>query len=169
MAHGSRIQVLTAGQRIPQRASSLGPVARYDFLSPQWILAARELREAYADRLPEPVVAARINVVVTDIPHGDDPVMEGHIDTSEGQTIIEYDHVDDPDLTVTVDYETARAAFVTRDQEALMQAFFGGKILVEGDVSKLLALQSTPPGDIDPLVVEMYRKLNAFTTDGADG
>lgn len=110
-------------------------------------------------------MAARINIVVTAIPHGESEVMEGHIDTTEGQTIIEYDHLDDPDLSVTVDYETAKAAFVTRDQEALMQAFFGGKILVEGDVSKLLALQSTPPGEIEPLVIEMYHRLNAFTAD----
>ena len=110
-------------------------------------------------------MAARINVVITAIPHGESDVMEGRIDTSEGQTIIEYGHLDEPDLTVTVDYDTAKAAFVTRDQEALMQAFFGGKILVEGDVSKLLALQSTPPGEIDHLVIEMYEKLNAFTAD----
>ncbi len=140
-------------------------MAEHPFLSPEWITAARELRADYADRLPEPVVAARINVVITAIPHGDAGVMEGHIDTTEGQTIIDYDHLDEPDLTVTVDYDTAKAAFVTRDQEALMQAFFGGKILVEGDVSKLLALQSTPPGEIDPVVVEMYRELNTFTAD----
>ena len=138
-------------------------MAEHLFLSPEWIAAARDLRVEYADRLPEPVVAARINVVVTAIPHGEFETMEGHIDTTDGQTIIEDGHLDDPDLSVTVDYDTAKAAFVTRDQEALMQAFFGGKILVEGDVSKLLALQSTPPGEIDPLVVEMYHKLNAFT------
>jgi len=140
-------------------------VAAHPFLSPEWITAARELRAEYAEQLPEPMVAARINVVITAIPHGESDVMEGRIDTTEGQTIIEYGHLDEPDLTVTVDYDTAKAAFVTRDQEALMQAFFGGKILVEGDVSKLLALQATPPGEIDHLVIEMYEKLNAFTAD----
>ena len=137
-------------------------VDSYRFLSPEWIEAARKLRAEYAERLPDPVVAARINVVITDLP-GDDVEMAGHIDTSEGQTIIEYEHLDDPDLTVTIDYDTAKAAFVTRDQEALMQAFFGGKILVEGDVSKLLALQTAPPADVEPLLWEMYEKLNGFT------
>ncbi len=140
-------------------------MAEHPFLSPEWITAARALRAEYADRLPEPVVAARLNVVITGVPHGESDVMEGHIDTTEGQTIIEYGHLGDPDLTVTVDYDTAKAAFVTRDQETLMQAFFGGKILVEGDVSKLLALQATPPDEIAPLVIEMYGKLNAFTAD----
>jgi len=130
-------------------------VAEHPFLSPEWITAARALRAEYADRLPEPLVAARLNVVITGVPHGDTDVMEGHIDTTEGQTIIEYGHLDDPNLTVTVDYDTAKAAFVTRDQEALMQAFFGGKILVEGDVSKLLALQATPPESLEAVRAKM--------------
>jgi hypothetical protein len=137
-------------------------VTSYPFLSPEWIASARDLRAEYADRIPDPALAARINVVVTDIPHGDDDLMHGHIDTSDGQTIIEEGHLEESDLTVTVDYQTAKAAFVTRDQQALMQAFFGGKILVEGDASKLLALQAAPP-EIDPIVFEMYEKLNSFT------
>ena len=139
-------------------------MASHPFLSPEWITAARDLRNTYADQLPEPAVPARINVIVTEIPHGDVEMMNGHIDTTEGQTIIEDGHLDEPDLTVTVDYETAKAAFVTRDQEALMRAFFGGKILVEGDVSRLMALQSAPT-EIDPVLIEMYRHLNALTDD----
>ena len=138
----------------------------YPFLSPEWIDSARALRGEYAERLPDPVLAARINVIVTEVPHGDSEVMEGHIDTSDGQTIIEYGHLGEADLTVTVDYETAKAAFVTRDQEQLMQAFFGGKILVEGDVSKLFALQPLPT-DVDPLLIELYERLNALTEDEA--
>ena len=65
-------------------------------------------------------------------------------------------------MTVTVDYDTAKAAFVTRDQQAVMQSFLGGKILVDGDVSKLMALQSAPP-EIDPMVVELYERLDQLT------
>ena len=139
-------------------------MASYPFLSPEWITAARDLRNTYADQLPAPPIPARINVVVTEIPHGVVDSMNGHIDTSDGQTIIEDGHIDEPDLTVTVDYETAKAAFVTRDQEALMRAFFGGKILVEGDVSRLMALQSAPT-EIEPVLIEMYQHLNALTAD----
>ena len=43
----------------------------------------------------------------------------------------------------------------------VMASFLGGKILVEGDVMKLMVLQSAqPPGD----AVEMYQRLDAFTT-----
>lgn len=138
-------------------------VASYPFLSSEWIEAARQLRSEYAEQIPSSPVQARVNVIVTDIPHGDSETLEGHIDTSSGQTIIEHGHVDNPELTVTVDYPTAKAAFVTRDQQEVMQAFLSGKILVDGDASKLLALQSGGPADIDPTAVEMYRKLDAMT------
>ncbi len=138
-------------------------MASYPFLSEEWIDAARRLREEYAEQIPAPPVAAKVNIVVTDIPHGDQDTVEGHIDTNSGQTIIEAGHLDDPELTVTVDYGTARAAFVTRDQQEVMQAFLTGKILVDGDASRLLALASGPPSDIDPIAVELYEKLDALT------
>lgn len=130
------------------------------FLSDEWIEAARALREEYAERIPDPPVAVRMNVVVSEIPHRDEQ-LEGHIDSSNGELIIDKGHIDEPELTITVDYETARAAFVTRDQQAVMQAFFGGKILVEGDASRLLVLQGQAPTD-DAL--EMYERLDAFTS-----
>ncbi len=142
-------------------------MASYPFLSAEWIEAARALREEYSEQIPESPVEARVNIVVTDIPHGDEPTLNGKIDTSSGQTIIDSGHLDDPELTVTVDYETAKAAFVTRDQQEVMQSFLSGKILVDGDVSKLLALQSGPPGDIDPVAMEMYHKLDELTAKDA--
>lgn len=138
-------------------------VASYPFLSSEWIEAARELRSEYTEQIPGTTVAAKVNVIITEIPHGDEDTLEGHIDTSSGQTIIEQGHIDDPELTVTVDYPTAKAAFVTRDQQEVMQAFLSGKILVDGDASKLLALQSGAPTDIDPVAVEMFQKLDAMT------
>lgn len=139
-------------------------MASYPFLSKEWIDAARQLRAEYAEQIPESPVAATINIVITDIPHSDEPTLEGHIDTSSGQTIIEEGHLDDPELTVTVDYATARAAFVTRDQQEVMQSFLTGKILVDGDASRLLALASGPPTEVDPVAVELYEKLDALTT-----
>ena len=135
----------------------------YPFLSAEWVQAAKDLRDEYADRMPDSPVAARVNVIVTDVPHGDTGTMNGHIDTSTGQTIIEQGHLEDPELTVTVDYPTARAAFVTRDQQEVMQAFLSGKILVDGDATKLLALQAGSPADVDPALIEMYERLDALT------
>ncbi len=129
------------------------------FLSPGWISAARELRAEYEDKIPEPPIAVLINVVVTDMPHSDGR-LDGHVDSSDGQLIIDEGHLDEPELTVTIDYDTARTIFVKRDPAELMQAFFGGKILVEGDASRLLMLQAEAPTEH---AVEVYERLAAFT------
>ena len=144
-------------------AGTVGPVTAYPFLSDEWIDAARALRAEYAEEVPPSPVAVRLNVVITEIPHRDDD-LQGHIDSSNGQMIIEQGHLDEPELTITIDYDTAKAAFVTRDQQAVMQAFLSGKIFVDGDASKLLALQAGPP-DADPKAFEIYEKMQAFTAD----
>lgn len=129
------------------------------FLSDAWVEAARALHEEYADRVPPPPFDVRVNVVVTDCPDGTGTV-NGHIDTTSGQTLIEHGHLHSPELTVTVDYETAFTMFVSRDPQASMAAFMSGKILVDGDVSRLLALQQpTPSAALD----ELYDRLDALT------
>jgi hypothetical protein len=138
-------------------------VAASPFLSDEWIEQARALRARYEHRLPPPPVPVKLNVVVTDIPHREGD-LAGHIDSSDGQTIIDHGHLDDADATITVDYATAKAAFVTQDQQAVMQSFLSGRILLEGDASKLLALQATQ-SSLDPLAVEIYTELRALTAD----
>lgn len=131
----------------------------HHFLTNGWIEAVQSLRAEYADRIPKSPIDVRINVVVTDSPHHDGAI-EGKIDTADGEVMIDKGHLDDPELTLTVDYETALATFVTRDPQAVMQAFLGGKILVEGDASKLMLLQAqAPTGD----AIEMYERVDAFT------
>ena len=140
-------------------------VSPYPFLSDEWIEEAKALRSRYQNQVPPPPVPARLNVVITGIPHREGD-LQGHIDSSDGQIIIERGHLNDAELTVTVDYATAKAAFVDRDQQAVMQAFFAGKILVEGDASKLLALQWSQPDD--PLAAEIHRHMRIFTADDRD-
>ena len=119
-----------------------GPVATaYPFLSPDWMNAARTLRETLPRPDTAPPVAVRMNLVVTYTPFDAD--VQGHVDTTDGEVIIEDGHLDGPDLTVTVDYETARAIFIDQDAAAAMQAFMGGRIKVDGDLTKMLAMQAS--------------------------
>jgi putative sterol carrier protein len=55
--------------------------------------------------------------------------------------------LDPADLTVTTDWETARKVFVDQDQAASMQAFMSGKIKVQGDMMKMMAMQTGMPQD----------------------
>ena len=43
------------------------------------------------------------------------------------------------------DYDTARALIVDRDPAVAMQSFMAGKIQVQGDMMKLMALQTAVP------------------------
>ena len=113
----------------------------FPFLSPDWMNAARTLRETLPRPDTAPPVAVRMNLVVTDTPFYAD--VQGHVDTTDGEVIIEDGHLDGPDLTVTVDYETARAIFIDQDAAAAMQAFMGGRIKVDGDLTKMLAMQAS--------------------------
>ena len=126
-------------------AGNVKPVT-YPFLSDEWIAAAREIRERHAHRVPPLAVAVRVNQVITEVPFGDGTI-DAHMDTSSGRLELELGHVDDPDAIVTLDYPTARALIVERDPAAVMQAFMAGRISVEGDIMKVVALQTSMPAD----------------------
>jgi putative sterol carrier protein len=118
-----------------------GPVAeQYVFLSPEWLAAVRRLRAEMPPPEAEPPVTMKMNVVVIATPFesGD---MKGHVDTSDGELLVEEGHLDGPDLTVTIEYDTAKALFVDQDVTAAMQAFMSGRVKVQGDITKLMALQ----------------------------
>jgi hypothetical protein len=108
--------------------------------------AAREIRERHADDAQPVTTAIKLNQIVTDVPFGDGTV-ESYIDTTDGVMILELGQLESADVTVTTDYETAKAIFVDQDQAVGMQAFMSGKIRVQGDMMKLMAFQTAAPND----------------------
>ena len=75
----------------------------------------------------------------------------------------EVGELQDPELTIRLDYDTAHALFITQDTQKLMEAFFGGKILVTGDVSKILTLTPSTDPEVLALGVEISARLGAIT------
>lgn len=136
----------------------------YPFLSDEWVVAARAIRAEYQDRAPAIPFSVRMNQVITDVPFGDG-VIHAHLDTSTGTLELEVGHLVDPDLTITVGYATAKAILIDGDAEAAMGAFLSGRIRVDGDITKLLTLQSSGVigGGADPLAVEVYERVKAIT------
>lgn len=114
------------------------------FLSDQWIQAARDIRHKYADSVPTIEILIRINVVTTKVPFGEGTV-HAYIDTSNGVLDMELGSLEAADLTITTEYEIARAVFVDQDPTASMQAFMSGRIKVEGDITRLMAMQTALP------------------------
>ena len=116
----------------------------HQFLSESWIEAARDIRHRYSGDVPAIDVVVRINVITTKVPFGDGSI-SAYIDTSNGSLEMELGSIEDADLTVTTDYETARKLFVEQDPTASMQAFMAGRIKVEGDITRLMVMQTSLP------------------------
>jgi hypothetical protein len=121
----------------------------HPFLSPEWMSAVKDIREKYAAEASKVTTSIRMNQVITDAP-GDvavDGTVKTFLDTSSGDIVMEIGELETPDLTITTDYDTARKIFVDQDQAAGMQAFMAGKIKVQGDMMKMMAMQTSMPSD----------------------
>ena len=124
-----------------------GTVARmYTFLSDEWMKATHEIRARFEEQLPQVPVSIRINQVITDVPFGEGTI-NAYIDTSSGSFVFDLGELEEPDAVMMTDYATARALIVDRDPAIAMQSFMAGKIRVQGDMMKLMALQTAVPAN----------------------
>lgn len=134
-------------------------MAKYQFLTEEWIEAAKKIRDEHAGSNTTPVPEMRMNLVVTDVPFGDGTV-NAHGDTSGGNMEMDLGHMDNAELTVTLDYDTAKALLVEQDPQAGMQAFMAGKVKVDGDIMKLMAMQNQMA---DPKAAEVGAAIKEIT------
>ena len=119
------------------------------FLSNEWMTAVKGIREKYAAEASKVTTSIRMNQVITDVPTevSADGSVKLYFDTSSGDIVMDHGELETPDLTVTTDYVTARSILVDQDQAAGMQAFMAGKIKVQGDMMKMMAMQTSMPAD----------------------
>ena len=134
-------------------------MAKHPFLSQEWMDEARKVREEYKGKTPPIAHQVRMNQVITEVPFGEG-TLQSHMDTTSGELVMEEGHLDEVDLTVTLDYATAKAIFVEGNPQAGMQAFMAGKVKVQGDMSKLMAMQQTTP---DATAAEIQERIKAIT------
>ena len=107
------------------------------FLSGAWFDEVEKLR---ADA-PTPEGGAAdltLNIVVTGGPDGD---VEVHVKGGQFDKGL----VDGAPTKLTVPYAVAKSIFIDGNQQAGMQAFMSGQIKVEGDMTKLMAMQGGAP------------------------
>ena len=124
----------------------------HTFLSDSWMDEVEKLRT----EAPEPPAAMKdllINVVVQGGPDGD---REIHLNGGQ----FERGLVEGAPTKLSVPYDVAKALFVDGDPQAAMQAFMAGKIKVEGDMSKLMAMQTQAP---DPTAAEVAKRVQDIT------
>src|ERR671925_429110 len=110
----------------------------YPFLSDAWFDAVEGLRDK-APATPEEIADIAVNMVVIGGPDGDRTLhfAEGRFDRGL---------VEGAPTTVTVPHRVARSMLVDVDPEVAITAFMTGEIQVEGDISRLLALQQSGVG-----------------------
>ena len=118
------------------------------FLSDAWLEDVKKITEesGAGGMMPE---SAEINMVVTGGPEGD---KELHVKGGQFNTGL----IDAP-TKLTLPYDVAKDMFINGNQQAAMQAFMSGKIKVEGDMTKLMAMQGGA-APADPAAAEALQK-----------
>ncbi len=135
---------------------------KYQFLSVEWVEEAKKIREELEGEAAgaTPPHSVRMNMVITEVPFGEG-TENAHMDTSDGEMKMDLGHLEDPELTVTLDYATAKAIIVDGNPQAGMQAFMAGKIKVQGDMTKLMAMQQT--GGVDEVAAKVATRIQEIT------
>ena len=108
------------------------------FLSDEWFKKVKEITaDAGEIEVPPALRDLTLNLTVA---------------TSDGEKKVhmhggQFDegHKADAPVTVILPAEAARKIFLEADQQAGMQAFMSGQMRVEGDVTKLMVLQTVQP------------------------
>ena len=130
----------------------------YEFLTEEWMTEAKRLRDEAGAPASPPAHVIRMNQVITGAPFSDEDIL-AYMDTSDGELKMELGALDSPDLTVTVDYDTAKAIFIDQNPQAGMQAFMAGKVKVQGDMTKLMAMQQGTPDASAAAVAEKIKEI----------
>ncbi len=118
-------------------------MTKHAFLSDPWFDEVRRLHDAAGGAAPEGA-EVRMNLMIQSTPFDDDLAM--HLAVAGGRADWGKGHLDDAEVTLTLAYDTARAIFVEGNPQAAIEAFMAGRIIVQGDITKLMVMQPTGPG-----------------------
>jgi hypothetical protein len=127
---------------------------RYEFLSPEWFTKVDELIAAAGDlKIPDAMKAAEVNVTVTS------PKGETQLFMKDG--LFFQGHQPSAAASVSVSSDLARKIFVEGDAAAGVQAFLSGEMKVDGDLAKLVALQTVEPSEPQKQLTKKIAEITA--------
>jgi hypothetical protein len=128
-------------------------MSRLAFLSDEWFSKVDELIAAAGDlQIPEPMRVAKVNITVTSA--------GGETQLHLEQGLFKRGHHAGFTTKLTVGEDIARKIFVEGDAPAGVQAFLEGKIVVEGDLATVVAMQTVEPSAPQ---VRLTRQIAAIT------
>lgn len=111
------------------------------FLSDEWFAKVAELTAAAGNlNVPPSLASLALNVTVTGAPAGSVDMCLNGGNFEKGLNA-------SAPTKLTMPADLLRKIFLEGDQSAGMQGFMSGQIKVEGDMSKLMAMQTARPSD----------------------
>ncbi len=139
------------------------------FLSPDWIETAEQIYERHSHHVAgRRFPAFVVNLVVTGAPFAIGDV-EAHTDTTSGDLRIHRGNAAEPDLTLSLDYETARSLIVDQDPQLAIEALILGRITDRGGHGRAGGQdRSRPhaaPRPVDKPQPRQHRELGASRSD----
>ena len=115
----------------------------YAFLSDEWFTKVEELVMAAGDlRIPPAMKVVEVNVTVTGSAAG-----SGEVRLAMREGLFTRGHRSDFATTLTLSADLARKIFIDGDTAAGVQAFLDGSIQVDGDLARLVAMQTVEPSE----------------------
>lgn len=125
-----------------------------EFLSDEWFAKVAELRAEAGDvEVPAALADLAINI---------------NVDTDAGEKklalvggMIEEGHADGAPTTMSLPADLAQKILIEGDQSAGMQGFMSGQIRIEGDMSKLMALQTAQPSADQTALLKKIQEITA--------
>lgn len=110
----------------------------FEFLSDEWFTEVEKIRDAAGDLdIPAQMADLQLNLRVT--------TDNGDVEMALNGGNLERGSIADAGTTIILPADLAKKLFIEQDQSAGMQGFMSGQIKVEGDMSKMMSLQSVQP------------------------
>ncbi len=124
------------------------------FLSDEWFTEVEKLTQVAGDLdVPAALASLVLNITVNGAASGD-------VDMCLNGGRFERGHNSSGSTKLKLPVDLARRIFVENDQSAGMQGFMSGQIRVEGDMSKLMAMQTSRPSDKQK---DLLKQIKAIT------
>ena len=125
-----------------------------EFLSDEWFAKVKEIRDG-AGNVEAPAALADLVINITVNADGGDKEL-----ALVGGMIEEGHHADAP-TTMILPADLAKRIFIEGDQSAGIQGCMSGQIRIEGDMSKLMALQTAQPSADQVALMKQIQDVTA--------
>jgi len=127
---------------------------RYEFLSREWFAKVDEMVAAAGDlQIPDAMKNVEVNVTIT--------APAGSTDLFMKDGLFHLGHQPTASATLTLGVDLARKIFVDADAAAGVQAFLAGEIKVEGDLAKVIAMQTVEPSAAQKRLTQQIAAITA--------